>query len=261
MSNLASKSLLNQIRADLVAAHKAVEAKYGITLSLGGMRYEADGSKFVATMEAVVGSAEEAAKREFLKLAPMCGLSEGDFGREIAIGRQTYKIVGMEAGRRGGAKVQITRQPDGKRFAAPIEQVKESLGKAAGSPVSTPVASTAATDSLQEMLSLIDSMGKAQPGPEFMAGLRREDEIFKKVQALSDQNAGPVGKLLKFQVADGHALYLVTKVDSRYAHVRHIPFGDAWNFNGVVNGKLDRRVAEQNIAQQAAMARLFSKAA
>lgn len=42
-----------------------------------------------------------------------------------------------------------------------------------------------------------------------------------------------VGALCRFPVADGYALYLVSKVGKRISKVEHLPFGDAWSYQGV----------------------------
>ncbi len=251
MKNFAEKHVMHELRRDLAEAHKAIEAKYGVTLSVETISADRDGSKFSVSVKGVVGTPEEAAKKDFIKLAARYGLAPEDLGREIVLSGKTYKIAGLEV-RRGRAKVQVTRQPDGKSFTALPGQVSNALGR-------TPATSDAAPDNLQEILDLIGTMGKAQPGPDFVAGLRREDEILTSVMALAAKSSGPVGKVIKFHVADGYAFYLVTKVDSRYAYVMQIPFADCYQYSGVVGGKLDRLVAEQNIRQVAAMEAIFAK--
>lgn len=77
-----------------------------------------------------------------------------------------------------------------------------------------------------------------------------------------DEKSSPglnVGRQLKFNVADGYAYYIVTKVNKSVVEVVHVPLDDSYCFAGVCieNGKLVmlRGVAEQNVK----MAEFFTK--
>lgn len=79
-----------------------------------------------------------------------------------------------------------------------------------------------------------------------------EDALWGRVIALSKSvGKGLVpGKLLQWGVADGKASYLVVKVGKRSTEVAHLPFGDAYQFQGVYESK-GKLVVPTSIAQQA----------
>ena len=71
------------------------------------------------------------------------------------------------------------------------------------------------------------------------------------------------GRLLKFQVADGYALYIITKVGKRQTEVIHLDYMDGYSFAGVyqsAKGELviPTQVAIQNLGWTADLKRMFS---
>jgi len=42
-----------------------------------------------------------------------------------------------------------------------------------------------------------------------------------------------IGKLCRFGVADGYAMYLITKIGKRITKLEHIPFGDGYRYGGI----------------------------
>lgn len=94
---------------------------------------------------------------------------------------------------------------------------------------------------------------------------RQENELFAKIKLL-DEEAGDgvaVGKHLQFPVADGYAHYIITKVRKNDVVVEHLPFGDAYHFQGCYldnqdNLVIPRQVVERYISHQTAMKSLFS---
>jgi hypothetical protein len=83
------------------------------------------------------------------------------------------------------------------------------------------------------------------------ASFNEHDALEKKVIALS-KRAGrglQVGKLIRFGVADGYALYFVTKVGPKTVEVRHVALYDAYAFQGIIlrngKGKVSRTIAER----------------
>jgi hypothetical protein len=152
MKNLADKSVVRELRADIEAAYKVIEAKYGITLSLGTITSDRDGTKFSASIKGVAGSAEEAGKREFLKLAVQCGLKVEDYGAEVPLQGKTYKITGLQINRRR-ATVLLIRLPDGKDFTGTPSQVNEALGRT----TATAATSTEVPANFPQILALMES--------------------------------------------------------------------------------------------------------
>lgn len=73
-----------------------------------------------------------------------------------------------------------------------------------------------------------------------------------------------VGRKLSFSVADGAAYYLVTKVRKNDVAVQHIPYGDAWHWEGAYqNAKgetvIPRPIAERQCTAARALASIFGE--
>jgi hypothetical protein len=71
-----------------------------------------------------------------------------------------------------------------------------------------------------------------------------------------------VGRSLKFQVADGYAVYLVTKVRKQEVVVAHVDVGDGYTFAGVyVNSKAElvipRQVAQRSVEFDTFLKKMF----
>lgn len=82
-----------------------------------------------------------------------------------------------------------------------------------------------------------------------------------------DNDAGPgvqSGRELRFQVADGYANYIITKVGKRTVKVVHVPIMDAYTFCGVYsdgkgNLELPFAVAEQSVRSVELYKKIFAK--
>ena len=83
---------LNEIRDVLEAKLAEVEKEYGISIDLGGMRYSAD--KFTTRMTVNVGSADDAAKREWDQNCWRFGLKAEDFGRTFIDRGTRFTVTG-----------------------------------------------------------------------------------------------------------------------------------------------------------------------
>ncbi len=83
---------------------------------------------------------------------------------------------------------------------------------------------------------------------------KREDALFEQLDKL-DKEIGKglkVGKYIKFQVADGYAHYLITRLNRETVEVIHLPLGDGYKFGGIGvdkkgNQVIFRTVAEANV--------------
>lgn len=110
------KANLQALRTEIEAALAAVAAKHGISLKLGGMRYQA--TSFSVTLEAAAASADGSPTGKeaeaFRSLAEFFGLKANDLGRTFESRNGQHKIVGLR-GRSDRAPI-ITETPDGKRY-------------------------------------------------------------------------------------------------------------------------------------------------
>jgi hypothetical protein len=87
-------------------------------------------------------------------------------------------------------------------------------------------------------------------------------DAFEKELMAIDKRAGRglnVGKIVRFQIADGYAIYVVTKINARTVEVEHVALGDAWRepFIESAGGKLSRKMAEQCVRREEALRDLF----
>lgn len=64
-----------------------------------------------------------------------------------------------------------------------------------------------------------------------------------------------VGEIIKFQVADGYAQYMVASMTP--LELVHIPLGDAWDFHYA--HRLTKKDVEEKIKNQKALEELFKK--
>ena len=80
-----------------------------------------------------------------------------------------------------------------------------------------------------------ESYQKLLTGTDYKEWRKEQEELEEAMmKAQHDLPKGLcVGKLCRFGVADGYAMYLVTKVGKRISRVEHLPFGDAYTFMGV----------------------------
>ena len=83
------------------------------------------------------------------------------------------------------------------------------------------------------------------------------DALFAKAAALPP---GVIeGAILKFPVADGYAMYLVTKDTGRTVEVKHIPYGDAWQVHPALLRGLRRADIVRQVEAERKLAILFAK--
>ena len=66
-----------------------------------------------------------------------------------------------------------------------------------------------------------------------------------------------VGRLVHWPVADGNAMYFVTRIGKRMVHLEHFPWGDSYRSPVVVNGQAMRPAVEQAIRGIDGLRRIF----
>ena len=66
-----------------------------------------------------------------------------------------------------------------------------------------------------------------------------------------------VGKIIKFPIADGYALYMVASLKRNPIELIHIEIGDAWNFPYIE--RLTKKDILAEIQRQEAIGKLFGK--
>ena len=89
-----SKPMLKEVRKDIEAALKAVEAKHGLNLDLGSMTFTEN--SFTTKLSASVVSADgidQGKKTEWERNAPMFGLDKDLFGKTFSMNGNQYEIT------------------------------------------------------------------------------------------------------------------------------------------------------------------------
>ena len=104
---------------------------------------------------------------------------------------------------------------------------------------------------------LKDMVGQYGYIEDFSASQAIEEEMFAYSKSLGE-GLHP-GRILKFSYADGYACYMVKEVKPRSVTLIHCPFCDAWHHPMIVNSKITRILAEQTIAREDALNRMFAK--
>ena len=87
----------------------------------------------------------------------------------------------------------------------------------------------------------------------------RTDQVLKEAEAL-DSSLSPglkVGRLVHWPVADGNAMYFVTRIGKRMVHLNHFPWGDSYRSSVVINGQAMHPAIEQAICGIDGLRRIF----
>ena len=95
------KPTLNHLRAQIDNALMTVGSKYGITFSLGGIKYQAD--SFRVRLEANLGgpalSQNDIAAQRLVKNGYLYNLNESALGHVITSRGESFQFIGLNTGR------------------------------------------------------------------------------------------------------------------------------------------------------------------
>ena len=80
-------------------------------------------------------------------------------------------------------------------------------------------------------------------------------DLQQKASTIDLDNGEIVGGILRWQRADGYAMYLVTK--DRPLTLQHIPFGDAWTVEAALIRGLNRNDVLTMLRRERNLSRLF----
>lgn len=126
-----TKPVCQTLREELEAAMAPVAAKHGINIATGrGTFSDAEFTLKVILTTKGEGGVDQGAKKRFEQLAHAVGLKPEDFGREILLDHERFRIADINP--RASAKpVLVERLSDGKRFKIAAEAVQVRLPGAA----------------------------------------------------------------------------------------------------------------------------------
>jgi hypothetical protein len=247
------------LSADIAAALKPVGEKHGLTFEMSGGSIDRSGrSASLKINAAVSATGEPLPVILFKEHGASLGFKPEHLGATLTLRSRQFRLVGLMKKR--DFSVLITRIPDGTEFKLPVSDALAALG--VGAPVGANAGEDAARREVEGIIArmqvLYDGQGKCQ---EFEEARRQETALMHHLEAISDRapEGVSVGRIIRYQVADGYAFYVITRVSGSSVSVAHVPFGDAWTSPVVRGGKLTYGHAADAVQKAAAMRNLFGK--
>jgi len=131
MNNTITKDLLQNLRVDMAAALKSVEAKYGLRIMQGSCRFTADNAVFKMEAARIVkeGNSEIVVSKEVTQLksyAKLYGITDDMLAKGLRLGGKQFWITGY-CSRKSKAPF-ILRDEAGKSFLGRTTMVLPALG-------------------------------------------------------------------------------------------------------------------------------------
>ena len=252
------KTNYRALSADIAAALKPVGEKHGLTFEMGWGSIDRSGKSASLKINASVSaSGEPLHVILFREHGASLGFKPEHLGATLTLRSRQFRLAGLM--KRRDFSVLITRIPDGVEFRLPVADALAALG--AGAPVGGANAGDDATRReveglIARMQVLYEGLGKGQ---KFEEAMRQQTELMDRLEAISDQapEGVSVGRMIRYQVADGYAFYVITRVFGSSVSVAHVPFGDAWTSPVVRGGKMTYGHAADAVQKAAAMRKLF----
>jgi len=100
----------------------------------------------------------------------------------------------------------------------------------------------------------VDGEWSMRAGEDFTAYLERTDEMFRTLVESADKH-GVIGALLSFPVADGCAMYRVSKESP--LTLEHVPYGDAWQISPAHIRGINKADVLEQIRRTRALGKMF----
>ena len=94
-------------------------------------------------------------------------------------------------------------------------------------------------------------------GEDFNTCNERQEKLFNELQKIANKATptNPVGAIIKFGIADGHALYRVDSI--KPLTLSHIPYHDAWEIDYPYIRGLTLKDVKEMVRSQKAIDKLF----
>ena len=204
------------------AALKTVGEQYGVAIDMGTYRYNSDmvRAKIEATIiGAGAGKAEENAQAVYERNAKFFGLADVPFGKIIRIGRDEFKVVGINTTARKN-NVKIERVKDGKAYRTSVAQV-------AGTSITFEPATGNAGVKYPGMTDLALRVNAVED-KDFSAKYKKQDKIMDEANEAAAKSGSLTGRTVQYRVADGYAVYEIAWVNGNKAYLRHIDYLDGY---------------------------------
>lgn len=224
---------------DINEALARVAEQHGVEISSKVAADVVDGGfALLATVAPLSQGMLAAQLRDFVVAGAFFGLREEHYGAKVTLGRTEYFVGGFSP-RARRPKILVKRISDGKEFVASPAEIVRALGLDGKKVVVSP--------ELAAMIKHVELF------PDCVGDGREQRVALDALEKLAEKQAGPIGKIVSFAVADGCALYLVTGEDGSRFTVKHIPYGDAYRYDGEIDGRIDERVVRNKLKFEAEM--------
>jgi CRISPR/Cas system-associated exonuclease Cas4 (RecB family) len=88
--------------------------------------------------------------------------------------------------------------------------------------------------------------------------MKMQDKIINEIKDMSKSNNTLLGRVLKFQVADSYAYYIITKVNKKSVKVEWIDYYAGWADHRIgYRGLLDLSYTKQTIESEDKLSKIF----
>lgn len=98
------------------------------------------------------------------------------------------------------------------------------------------------------------------PNDPLSLKMKEQERLMDELKVLAKENNTLLGRVLRFQMADSHALYVVTRVFNRTVRVTWVDWCDGWQDDRLgVEGTLDIDYVQKKFDWEDKLTKAFSK--
>lgn len=88
--------------------------------------------------------------------------------------------------------------------------------------------------------------------------LKQQDKLMDEIEELAIKHNTILGRIVKFPMGDGYAIYIITKVNKKSARLTWVKYCDAWQDDRIgYEANVDIDYVKQKVAQRDALNKLF----
>jgi hypothetical protein len=224
------------LRDEIEAALAPLLVRHGLKLNINGVTYARNGGDMNIRLKFVTVNTVP----ESVNSVHVPGFTNEDMGKVFSMQGTQYRITGFNP-RKPKNSVVLERIRDKKVFIAAPHDVLNCLNR-----------QVASTTSVVEPITHISV--STHPGDWD----KRVDETFDAyMKRTEDQLEVLSGKIIKFPVADGYAIYHVLSVSP--VRLEHVPYGDAWQIPSAHIRGLTPVDIQRLLDKEANLHKLFGK--
>lgn len=118
----------DQFREDVEDALKKVSKKYNLAIKAGNIRYDSTSIRLTIDCIEKVDGAQDLGEASWYQYYKYYGFNKNDYGKEVVVNGDKYKICGIKEGAR--CSILATRLRDSKTYGFVPEIIREALEEA-----------------------------------------------------------------------------------------------------------------------------------